>query len=85
MEFETRKNDYLILKFNRKRSVPITIFLRALCAVDDGLEESPLKNGTDEELLEFFKDIDNGHRSFIYCQHHPPGTRMGSLGWPHHR
>ena len=59
MEFETRKNDYLILKFNRKRSVPITIFLRALCAVDDGLEESPLKNGTDEELLEFFKDIDN--------------------------
>jgi DNA-directed RNA polymerase subunit beta len=59
MEFETRKNDYLILKFNRKRSVPITIFLRALCAVDDGLEESPLKHGTDEELLEFFKDIDN--------------------------
>ena len=58
MEFETRKNDYLILKFNRKRSVPITIFLRALCAVDDGLEESPLKYGTDEELLEFFKDID---------------------------
>ena len=32
MEFETRKNDYLILKFNRKRTVPITIFLRALSA-----------------------------------------------------
>ena len=26
MEFETRKNDYIILKFNRKRTVPITIF-----------------------------------------------------------
>ncbi len=36
MEFETRKNDYLILKFNRKRTVPITIFLRALAVVDDG-------------------------------------------------
>ena len=31
MEFETRKNDYIILKFNRKRTVPITVFLRALC------------------------------------------------------
>ncbi len=37
MEFETRKNDYLILKFNRKRTVPITIFLRALAAIDDGI------------------------------------------------
>ena len=36
MEFETRKNDYLILKFNRKRTVPITIFLRALAAIADG-------------------------------------------------
>ena len=58
MEFETRKNDYLILKFNRKRSVPITIFLRALCAVDDLIVDSPIKNGTDEELIDFFKDID---------------------------
>ncbi len=66
MEFETRKNDYLILKFNRKRSVPITIFLRALCAVNDGLGDSPLKNGTDEEIVDFFKDIDNdADRLFI--------------------
>jgi DNA-directed RNA polymerase subunit beta len=33
MEFETRKSDYIILKFNRKRTVPITVFLRALAAV----------------------------------------------------
>ncbi len=58
MEFETRKNDYIILKFNRKRTVPITIFLRALAAVDDGISESPMKAGTDEELIALFQDVD---------------------------
>ena len=66
MEFETRKNDYLILKFNRKRTVPITIFLRALAAVDDGLSDSPIKTGTDEEIINLFQDIDNNpDRLFI--------------------
>src|SRR5512133_2878615 len=59
MEFETRKNDYLILKFNRKRTVPITIFLRALAAVGDGMVESPIKEGSDEELIALFQDVDN--------------------------
>ncbi len=59
MEFETRKNDYIILKFNRKRTVPITVFLRALAAVDDGIADSPLKTGTDEEILSLFQDVDN--------------------------
>jgi len=59
MEFETRKNDYLILKFNRKRTVPITIFLRALAAINDGLVDSPIKEGTDEELIALFQDVDN--------------------------
>ncbi|MBI9051100.1 MAG: DNA-directed RNA polymerase subunit beta [Anaerolineaceae bacterium] len=59
MEFETRKNDYLILKFNRKRTVPITIFLRALAAVNDQLGDSPIKEGTDEEIMALFEDIDN--------------------------
>ena len=59
MEFETRKNDYIILKFNRKRTVPITIFLRALAAVNDGIPDSPIKEGTDEELLALFGDVDN--------------------------
>ncbi|MGD8632729.1 MAG: DNA-directed RNA polymerase subunit beta [Anaerolineales bacterium] len=58
MEFETRKSDYLTLKFNRKRTIPVTILLRALVAVDDGLDSSPLKEGTDEELLELFADAD---------------------------
>jgi DNA-directed RNA polymerase subunit beta len=59
MEFETRKSDYLTLRFNRKRTVPITIFLRALAAVNDGLPDSPIKEGTDEELVELFGDVDN--------------------------
>jgi DNA-directed RNA polymerase subunit beta len=66
MEFETRKNDYIILKFNRKRTVPITVFLRALAAVDDGLSDSPLQAGTDEEILALFQDVDNNpDRMFI--------------------
>ncbi len=67
MEFETRKSDYIILKFNRKRTVPITVFLRALSAVDDGETGDPiLTSGTDEELLNLFKDVDNNpERMFI--------------------
>jgi DNA-directed RNA polymerase subunit beta len=66
MEFETRKTDYLTLKFNRKRTIPITILLRALSAVDDGLENSPLVEGTDEEILALFEDIDtNPDRLFM--------------------
>ena len=66
MEFETRKSDYIILKFNRKRTVPITVFLRALAAVDDGMKDSPIKTGSDEELLSIFQDVDNNpDRLFI--------------------
>jgi len=59
MEFETRKSDYIILKFNRKRTVPITVFLRALAAVSDGIKDSPIKTGSDEEILSIFKEVDN--------------------------
>ena len=66
MEFETRKTDYLTLKFNRKRTIPITILLRALSLVDDGIEGAPLQEGTDEEILALFEDIDtNPDRLFI--------------------
>jgi DNA-directed RNA polymerase subunit beta len=68
MEFETRKSDYLTLRFNRKRTVPVTIFLRALAAVNDALPaaDTPLKTGTDEELMEIFGDVDNNpDRMFI--------------------
>jgi len=66
MEFETRKSDYIILKFNRKRTVPITVFLRALAAVDDGIKDAPIKHGTDEEILSIFQEVDNNpERMFI--------------------
>ncbi len=68
MEFETRKHDYIIIKFNRRRTTPITVFLRALAEVDDGipLEDSPIKTGSDEELMALFEDVDNNpDRPFI--------------------
>jgi DNA-directed RNA polymerase subunit beta len=61
MEFETRKSDYLTIKFNRKRTVPVTILLRALAAVSDGMPEDswPIKTGSDEELIALYADVDN--------------------------
>ncbi len=43
MELETRKNDFIILKFNRKRTVPITVFLRAQAILNDGMSDSLIK------------------------------------------
>ena len=66
MEFETKKSDYLTVKFNRKRTMPVTILLRALAAIDDGLSSSPIKQGTDEELLSLFDKVDiDPDRQFI--------------------
>jgi DNA-directed RNA polymerase subunit beta len=59
MEFETRKSGYLTLRFNRKRTIPVTIFLRALAAVDDPMHSGVLTEGSDEELVELFKEADN--------------------------
>ena len=59
MEFETRKSDYITLKFNRKRTIPVTILLRAMAAIDDGTGSDILKTGTDEEILRLFEHIDN--------------------------
>jgi DNA-directed RNA polymerase subunit beta len=66
MEFETRKTDYLTVKFNRKRTVPVTLFLRAMAAIPDGLGEPLIQEGTDEELLALFADVDtNGEHLYI--------------------
>ncbi len=60
MEFETRKNDYLTIKFNRKRTIPVTILLRALAAVKDQMpaELSPIQTGTDEEIMALYAAVD---------------------------
>ncbi len=67
MEFETRKTDYLTVKFNRKRTVPITLFLRALAAIDDGLGNNLLIEGSDDELLRLFEAIDT-NPEHLYIQ-----------------
>jgi len=60
MEFETRQSDYLAIKFNRKRTIPVTFLLRALAAVHDGFDaHSPIQEGTDEELIALYKEVDN--------------------------
>ncbi|NIV40354.1 MAG: DNA-directed RNA polymerase subunit beta, partial [Anaerolineae bacterium] len=59
MEFETRKSDYITIKFNRKRTLPVTILLRALAAVDDRTGSDILGSGSDEELLALFQDADS--------------------------
>jgi DNA-directed RNA polymerase subunit beta len=58
LELETRKSDYITVKFNRKRTIPVTLLLRALAAVDDGTDSEVLVDGTDQELLDLFKEID---------------------------
>ncbi|MFK7800438.1 MAG: DNA-directed RNA polymerase subunit beta, partial [Anaerolineae bacterium] len=76
MEFETRKTDYLTIKFNRKRTVPASLFLRAMAAVDDGLGNPLLKEGTDEEIMSLFEDVDNnGEHLYI------PGTIEQEPAW----
>ena len=59
MEFETRKSGYLTLRFNRKRTIPVTIFLRAMAAANDEIHGSQLTVGDDEELLQLFGEADN--------------------------
>jgi DNA-directed RNA polymerase subunit beta len=60
MEFETRRSDYITIKFNRKRTIPVTILLRALAAVEDGLDDlSPIHTGEAEELQAVFASVDN--------------------------
>ncbi|TVR21260.1 MAG: DNA-directed RNA polymerase subunit beta [Anaerolineaceae bacterium] len=62
MEFETRRQDHIIIKFNRKRTVPVTVLLRALAAIDDGQpeENNPLKTGEDDELMALYAEADSG-------------------------
>ncbi len=79
MEFETRKSDYLTIKFNRKRTVPVTILLRALAAVSDGYDEvSPIKEGTDEELLSIYAETDSDpdHQYIIGTMKMEPGWEL---------
>ena len=58
LEFETSRRDVLSVKVDRKRKLPVTLLLRALGAVQDGQATSPIREGTDDELLGLFEDIE---------------------------
>jgi DNA-directed RNA polymerase subunit beta len=56
MEFETSNRDILTVKVDRKRKTPISTLLRAMAKPDD--EDSPVRTGTNEEILALFEDVD---------------------------
>ena len=59
LQFETSKRDVISVKVDRKRKIPVTVVLRALGAVSDGIDDVPITEGTDEELLKLFEMVDN--------------------------
>lgn len=59
LELETSKRDVISVKVDRKRKIPITVLLRAIAIVEDAYQEVPLVEGSDEELLEIFREADN--------------------------
>ncbi|MFN0073226.1 MAG: DNA-directed RNA polymerase subunit beta [Chloroflexota bacterium] len=64
LEFETSTRNVLSVKVDRKRKIPVTTLLRALSAVS---KESPVKGGTDEDILAYFRDIDK-HRDHKFIE-----------------
>jgi len=58
LEFETRRRGDIAVKVNRRRKIPVTIFLRALASVDDGQDSDLLTEGSDRELFALFEDED---------------------------
>ncbi|TEU15577.1 MAG: DNA-directed RNA polymerase subunit beta [Anaerolineales bacterium] len=59
LEFETSKRDVISVKVDRKRKIPVTVLLRALGAVSDGIDDVPITEGTDEEILKLFETVDD--------------------------
>ena len=56
MEFETSNRDIISVKVDRKRKTPVSTLLRSMARPDD--EDSPIRTGSDEELLALFEDVD---------------------------
>jgi DNA-directed RNA polymerase subunit beta len=59
LEFETSRRDVISVKVDRKRKIPVSVLLRAMAAVSDGVDDVPLQEGSDEELLALFESVDN--------------------------
>ena len=58
LELETSRRDLVSVKVDRKRKIPVTVLLRAIGAVSDGIDDVPIKEGTDEEILALFESVD---------------------------
>src|SRR5947208_12619365 len=70
LEFETSNKDVLSVKVDRKRKIPLTTLLRAVAALQDDEEVGlipGLREGSDEELLALYKDVDT-HADHHYIQ-----------------
>ncbi|MEA3406840.1 MAG: DNA-directed RNA polymerase subunit beta [Chloroflexota bacterium] len=66
LQFQTSRRDYLSVRVDRKRKMPVTVLIRALGAVSDGIDDVPLKEGSDEELRALFEDVDTDpDRSYL--------------------
>ena len=74
LELETSKRDLISVKVDRKRKIPVTVLLRALGGVSDGLEDGPIQEGSDEELLDLFEMVDNmpDHKYIASTIEHDP-------------
>ncbi len=59
LEFDTSRRDVISVKVDRKRKIPVTILLRALGAVSDGIDDVPIHEGSDEEILALFEQVDD--------------------------
>ncbi len=59
LEFETSRRDVISVKVDRKRKIPVTVLLRAMAAVSDSIDDLPLQEGSDEEILGLFESVDN--------------------------
>ncbi len=58
LEFETSNRDVISVKVDRKRKIPVTTLLRAMCATTDEAKDI-LGAGTDEDLLRVYQEADN--------------------------
>ena len=82
LEFDTARRDVISVKVDRKRKIPVTVLLRAMGAVSDGLDDVPIREGTDEELLALFEDVENdSDRRYIEATiaHDPSKTAEEAL------
>ncbi|NLT73806.1 MAG: DNA-directed RNA polymerase subunit beta [Chloroflexi bacterium] len=59
LEFDTSRRDIVSVKVDRKRKIPVSILLRALGAVSDGIDDVAISEGSDDELLALFQDVDD--------------------------